>query len=32
MSKSAEGRSLQESGKVKFIKGDGRLGWKDEAP
>jgi protein-L-isoaspartate(D-aspartate) O-methyltransferase len=32
MDKSPEGRSLQESGKVKFVKGDGRLGWKEEAP
>lgn len=32
MKKSAQGRYLQKSGKVKFITGDGRLGWKDEAP
>lgn len=32
MGKSAEGRELLESGTVKFIKADGRLGWKDEAP
>lgn len=32
MDKSAEGRELQKSGKVEFIKADGRLGWKDGAP
>jgi len=32
MRKSAGGRSFIESGKVKFITGDGRLGWKDGAP
>jgi protein-L-isoaspartate(D-aspartate) O-methyltransferase len=32
MRKSDEGRSLLDSGKVKFITADGRLGWKDGAP
>lgn len=32
MKKSAEGRSLLESEAVKFIKADGRSGWKDGAP
>jgi protein-L-isoaspartate(D-aspartate) O-methyltransferase len=32
MDKSQDGRQLQESGKVKFIKADGRLGWKEGAP
>ncbi|KAJ5233463.1 uncharacterized protein N7469_005229 [Penicillium citrinum] len=32
INKSAEGRELQGSGKVEFIKADGRLGWKDGAP
>ncbi|KAF3403808.1 Protein-L-isoaspartate [Penicillium rolfsii] len=32
MNKSEEGRQLQQSGKVKFITGDGRLGWKENAP
>ncbi|KAN0082097.1 Protein-L-isoaspartate(D-aspartate) O-methyltransferase [Elaphomyces granulatus] len=32
MRKSADGRKFIESGKVKFITGDGRLGWKDGAP
>jgi len=32
MSKSPEGRQLLESGNVKFVKGDGRLGWKEGAP
>lgn len=32
MAKSAEGRSLLESGAVKFVKGDGRLGLPEEAP
>lgn len=30
--KSLDGRKLIESGKVKFIKGDGRLGWKEGGP
>ncbi|KAI5460357.1 protein-L-isoaspartate O-methyltransferase [Mariannaea sp. PMI_226] len=29
MAKSAEGRRLLESGKVKFVLGDGRKGWKE---
>ncbi|KAJ5555477.1 Protein-L-isoaspartate(D-aspartate) O-methyltransferase [Penicillium sp. DV-2018c] len=32
MSKSAEGSELQNSGTVKFVTGDGRLGWKEGAP
>ena len=32
MSKSEDGRRLLESGRVKFITGDGRLGWKEGAP
>lgn len=32
MGKSAEGRELLESGTVKFVKADGRLGWPKEAP
>jgi protein-L-isoaspartate(D-aspartate) O-methyltransferase len=32
MRKSADGRKFIESGKVKFVTGDGRLGWKDGAP
>ena len=32
MSKSDEGRKFLESGKVKFITADGRLGWKEGAP
>ncbi|KAJ5937475.1 Protein-L-isoaspartate(D-aspartate) O-methyltransferase [Penicillium verhagenii] len=32
MNKSEQGRELQDSGKVKFITGDGRLGWKADAP
>jgi protein-L-isoaspartate(D-aspartate) O-methyltransferase len=32
MAKSEDGRRLLESGKVKFIKGDGRLGWKEGGP
>jgi protein-L-isoaspartate(D-aspartate) O-methyltransferase len=32
MSKSEEGRQLQTSGHVKFIKADGRKGWPGEAP
>lgn len=32
MNKSEDGRQLQNSGQVKFITGDGRLGWKENAP
>ncbi|KAJ6153782.1 protein-L-isoaspartate O-methyltransferase [Penicillium chermesinum] len=32
MNKSPEGRRLQDSGQVKFIAADGRLGWKEGAP
>lgn len=32
MRKSAEGRELLDKGVVKFVKGDGRLGYKDLAP
>jgi protein-L-isoaspartate(D-aspartate) O-methyltransferase len=32
MNKSEQGRQLQESGQVKFITADGRLGWKENAP
>ena len=32
MKKSAEGRSLLDSGRVRFVCGDGRKGWPDEAP
>jgi len=32
MNKSKQGRQLQASGQVKFITGDGRLGWKENAP
>ncbi|CEJ56799.1 Putative Protein-L-isoaspartate O-methyltransferase [Penicillium brasilianum] len=32
MNKSEQGRRLQESGQVKFITADGRLGWKEDAP
>ncbi|RHZ53077.1 protein-L-isoaspartate O-methyltransferase [Aspergillus thermomutatus] len=32
MSKSEQGRTLLESGKVKFITADGRLGWREGAP
>ncbi|KAF2198174.1 protein-L-isoaspartate O-methyltransferas-like protein [Delitschia confertaspora ATCC 74209] len=32
MAKSKEGRELLESGRVKFIKADGRKGWKEGAP
>ncbi|KAK3677170.1 hypothetical protein LTR78_002708 [Recurvomyces mirabilis] len=30
--KSAEGRDLMESGGIKYVKADGRLGWQEEAP
>ncbi|EPS26557.1 hypothetical protein PDE_01494 [Penicillium oxalicum 114-2] len=32
MNKSKQGQHLQQSGQVKFITADGRLGWKAEAP
>jgi protein-L-isoaspartate(D-aspartate) O-methyltransferase len=32
MSKSEEGKQLLVSGRVVFVKGDGRKGWKEEAP
>lgn len=32
MAKSEEGKQLLESGKVKFIVGDGRRGWKEGGP
>lgn len=32
MNKSEQGRKFLESGKVKFITGDGRKGWKEGAP
>ena len=32
MNKSEQGRELQASGKVQFIRADGRLGWKEAAP
>lgn len=32
MSKSEQGRKFLESGRVKFVAGDGRLGWKEGAP
>ncbi|KKA25744.1 Protein-L-isoaspartate(D-aspartate) O-methyltransferase [Rasamsonia emersonii CBS 393.64] len=32
MQKSADGRKFLESGKVKFVTGDGRLGWKEGGP
>jgi protein-L-isoaspartate(D-aspartate) O-methyltransferase len=32
MAKSAEGRKMLESGQVKFVTGDGRKGWKEDAP
>ncbi|KAK4611712.1 Isoaspartate(D-aspartate) O-methyltransferase [Fulvia fulva] len=31
-SKSQEGRDLLQSGAIKYVKGDGRLGWEQEAP
>ena len=32
MAKSEEGRRMLDSGQVKFVKGDGRKGWKEGAP
>ncbi|KAJ4347667.1 hypothetical protein N0V95_005210 [Ascochyta clinopodiicola] len=32
MAKSDEGRKMLESGQVKFVTGDGRKGWKEDAP
>jgi protein-L-isoaspartate(D-aspartate) O-methyltransferase len=32
MSKSEEGKELLSSGRVKFVKADGRLGWGEGAP
>ncbi|KAF2466720.1 protein-L-isoaspartate O-methyltransferase [Lindgomyces ingoldianus] len=32
MRKSADGRQMLDSGRVRFIKADGRKGWKDGAP
>ncbi len=32
MAKSEEGRKMLDSGQVKFVTGDGRKGWKDDAP
>ena len=32
MGKSEEGKSLLQSGVAKFVKGDGRLGYQEEAP
>lgn len=32
MGKSEEGKELLDSGVVKFVKGDGRKGWPEEAP
>ncbi|KAF2252666.1 protein-L-isoaspartate O-methyltransferas-like protein [Trematosphaeria pertusa] len=32
MKKSEEGRRMLESGQVKFVKGDGRKGWTEDAP
>jgi protein-L-isoaspartate(D-aspartate) O-methyltransferase len=30
--KSREGRDMLEKGRIVYVKGDGRLGWRDEAP
>ena len=30
MAKSAQGREMLESGRVRFVKADGRLGWKED--
>jgi protein-L-isoaspartate(D-aspartate) O-methyltransferase len=32
MAKSEEGKAMLDSGQVKFVKGDGRKGWKEDAP
>jgi protein-L-isoaspartate(D-aspartate) O-methyltransferase len=32
MAKSEDGRRMLDSGQVKFVKGDGRKGWKEGAP
>jgi protein-L-isoaspartate(D-aspartate) O-methyltransferase len=32
MAKSEEGRRMLDSGQVKFVKGDGRKGWVEDAP
>ncbi|KAF1839665.1 protein-L-isoaspartate O-methyltransferase [Decorospora gaudefroyi] len=32
MSKSEQGRRMLDSGQVKFVTGDGRKGWKEDAP
>ncbi|KAL9094828.1 MAG: hypothetical protein Q9165_002777 [Trypethelium subeluteriae] len=32
MAKSEDGRGMLESGKVRFVKGDGRKGWREGAP
>jgi len=32
MAKSEEGKKMLESGQVKFVTGDGRKGWKEDAP
>lgn len=32
MSKSEEGKKMLESGQVKFVTGDGRKGWEEDAP
>jgi protein-L-isoaspartate(D-aspartate) O-methyltransferase len=32
MAKSEEGRKMLDSGQVKFVKGDGRKGWEEDAP
>ncbi|KAL8735619.1 MAG: hypothetical protein Q9166_000788 [cf. Caloplaca sp. 2 TL-2023] len=32
MAKSEDGKKLLSSGKVKFVKGDGREGWREEGP
>lgn len=32
MAKSEQGRKMLESGQVKFVAGDGRKGWNDDAP
>jgi protein-L-isoaspartate(D-aspartate) O-methyltransferase len=32
LAKSEQGRSMLESGQVKFVLGDGRKGWREDAP